>query len=414
MSAHARLRDILGAALTRVRGTETVAWWLEQHPEIGYDHLFAFGKAASAMALGALRARPEPVRGLVITKHGHLDRELSGFAQVECIESDHPVPGPASLQAGRKLMEFLSQAPADARFMALISGGASSLVEALAPNLSLRDLSELTERMLAEGLTIAEMNAVRCSVSRIKGGRLAHYLNGRPTCTLMISDVPGNDPAVIGSGPLTQTPDATLPVTLSDRARRLIGKVERMPAPPAEAFAHLQTHIIATLEDAKGAAAKRARELGFEVHPHVEFLEDEAAKTGTGLAEWMTQATVPAGLHIWGGETTVHLPEKPGRGGRNQHLALAAAIALDGTDGIRLLACGTDGTDGPTEDAGGEVDGTTLGRGRKLGLDAGQALTRADAGSYLAAVDALVTTGPTGTNVMDLVLASKGRTAFPG
>ena len=408
MNTPSLLRDILEASLTRVRGTEAVAQWLGQHPEVEFDHLVAFGKAASAMALGALRTRPAPQRGLVITKHGHLDDELDGFPQIECVESDHPVPGEASLQAGRRLVEFLGEAPDDARFLALISGGASSLIEVLAPNLDLQGLSELTERLLAEGLAITEMNAVRRSISCIKGGRLAHFLDGRPTCALMISDVPGDDPAVIGSGPLTAVRDEALPETLSDGTRELIERAERMPVPPPEAFQNLQTHIIATLEDAKEAAARRAEELGLTVHLHPEFLEDEAGKTGTELAEWLKQIDTPPGLHIWGGETTVRLPENPGRGGRNQHLALAAATALEGVKGIRLLACGTDGTDGPNEDAGGEVDGGTLLHGRDLGLDAGQALAQADAGNYLADVGALVTTGPTGTNVMDVVLALKG------
>ena len=408
MNAHGLLRDILDASLTRVRGTEAVARWLERERQVEYDHLIAFGKAASAMTLGALRARPAPRRGLVITKRGHLNDELDDSPQIECVESDHPVPGEASLRAGRRLVEFMRGAPADARFLALVSGGASSLVEVLAPNLDLRELGELTERLLAEGLAITEMNAVRRSISCIKGGRLAHYLEGRPTCALMISDVPGDDPAVIGSGPLTATRGEILPETLSDGTRRLIEKAERMPVPPPEAFQCLQIHIIATLEDAKEAAVLRAEELGLPARAHPEFLEDEAGKTGMELAERLRRTDAPAGLHVWGGETTVRLPENPGRGGRNQHLALAAATVLDGVEGVRLLACGTDGTDGPTEDAGGEIDGTTLARGRSLGLDAGQALARADAGNYLAAVDALVTTGPTGTNVMDLVLALKG------
>ena len=408
MNSHSLLRDILEASLTRVRGTEAVAQWLDRHPEVEYDHVIAFGKAASAMALGALRARPAPRRGLVITKHGHLDDELDGFSQIERIESDHPVPGEASLQAGRRLVEFLGEAPDDAQFLALISGGASSLIEVLAPNLDLQGLSELTERLLAEGLAITEMNAVRRSISCIKGGRLAHYLDGRPTCALMISDVPGDDPAVIGSGPLTAVRDEVLPETLSDGTRELIERAERMPVPSPEAFQNLQTHIIATLEDAKEAAAHRAQELGFPVHRHPEFLEDEAGKTGVGLAEYLKRIETPPGVHIWGGETTVRLPENPGRGGRNQHLALAAATALEGVKGIRLLACGTDGTDGPTEDAGGEVDGGTVLHGQESGLDAEQALARADAGNYLSAVNALVTTGPTGTNVMDVVLAIKG------
>ena len=122
MNADSLLQEILGASLTRVRGTEAVVQWLDCHPEVEYDHVIAFGKAASAMTLGALRTRPAPQRGLVITKHGHLDGELGDFPQIECVESDHPVPGETSLQAGQRLVEFLGEAPAGARFLALISG----------------------------------------------------------------------------------------------------------------------------------------------------------------------------------------------------------------------------------------------------------------------------------------------------
>ena len=401
------LIQALNAALRRVRGTEVVADWLQQHPDVTYSHLIAIGKAASAMALGALRARPQLQSGLVITKHHHLDEELNAHPQIECRESDHPVPGPNSLSAGERLRDYLQQAPTEARFLVLISGGASSLVEVLAPGLNLKGLRRLTENLLSEGLNIAEMNAVRRLISGIKGGRLAHDLDGRPTCALMISDVPGNDPAIIGSGPLTAVRDDALPDALSPQTRDILTAIEPIPVPPEEVFAQLETHIIATLEDAKQAVAQFAAQRGLAAHLHPEFLDEDAGQCGVRLAKQLMRPTTAPGLHIWGGETTVQLPTQPGRGGRNQHLALAAARALDGTQGIELLAVGTDGTDGPTDDAGGLVDGQTLSKGRALNLDAADSLGRADAGPYLAATEALVTTGPTGTNVMDLVLALK-------
>lgn len=410
MNRDAILRDTFAAAVARVCGEQAVAAWLQRHPDIACDHLFACGKAAAAMTLGALQER-DVERGLIITKHGHLDAALDDFPHLACLESDHPVPGTASLRAGRQLLEFLAQAPADASFLALISGGASSLVEVLAPGLDLDALGRLTECLLHEGLAIDEMNAVRRSVSCIKGGRLAHYLDGRTACALMISDVPGNDPGVIGSGPLTPMREDRLPEALSDTARGILERATGMPVPGPDAFRHLQTHIVATLEDAKEAAARHAAAQGLAAHLHPEFLDGDAAGVGRELAAWLQTPAAACGLHVWGGETTVRLPDRPGRGGRNQQLALAAACALAGASGIHLLACGTDGTDGPTDDAGGLVDGMTLARGQALQLDAEDFLARADAGAYLAATDALVTTGPTGTNVMDLALALKTEAA---
>ena len=401
------LRALFDAALDRVRGDAAVAAWLRAHPEVAYDHLLAFGKAAAAMADGALAARPEPAAGLVITKHGHLEGRCAGRPNLRCLEADHPVPGAASLAAGEALLEFLAAAPAGARFLALISGGASSLVEALVPGLDLAGLGRLTDRLLGAGLPIDRMNAARRSVSRLKGGRLARHLNGRPACALLISDVPGDAPWVIGSGPLSPAPDDGAGSAPPAAAQELLAGAEPVPVPPPEAFANIDTHVIATLEDAKAAAAAAARARGLPTRVHGTFLDGDAQAQGARLARWLRGAEAPAGCHVWGGETTVRLPARPGRGGRNQHLALAAARELDGADGIRLLACGTDGTDGPTADAGGEVDGATLARGRARGLDADAALAAADAGNYLEAAGALVATGPTGTNVMDLVLALK-------
>lgn len=401
------LRSTLDASLRRVRGDAAVEDWLRRYPDVRYDHLVAFGKAAAAMASGALRARGQPERGILITKHGHMEEALEKESWLQYIESGHPVPDANSLEAGEALIRFLESAPPGARFLVLISGGASSLVEALSPGMDLERLSRLNRHLLAEGFPIDIMNAVRRSVSRLKGGRLARYLDGRPSCALVISDVPGDNPSVIGSGPLTPSPESVPLDRLGEQIRGLLEKVEKMPVPENASFRNIDLHIVATLADARRAARAHGEEQGFPVREHEEFLDGDAAETGERLARLLREETTPAGLHIWGGETTVHLPENPGRGGRNQHLALAAARVLDGHPGIRMLACGTDGTDGATPDAGGEVDGSTLARGRDLGLDADAALAAADSGSYLEATDSLVTTGPTGTNVMDLVLAFK-------
>ncbi|MEW6729609.1 MAG: MOFRL family protein, partial [Pseudomonadota bacterium] len=164
--------------------------------------------------------------------------------------------------------------------------------------------------------------------------------------------------------------------------------------------------IVATNGMALDGAEQAAMGLGVPIHRHAEFLQGDAAEVGERLARWLRGAA-PPGLHLWGGETTVRLPPVPGRGGRNQHLALSAALALDGTTGITLLAAGSDGTDGPTADAGGCVDGTTAALIRAAGVDPVRALGAADSGTALAAAQALVRLGPTGTNVMDFVLALK-------
>ena len=170
-------------------------------------------------------------------------------------------------------------------------------------------------------------------------------------------------------------------------------------------FENVTTHVIATLDDAKNAAAKRAESLGFEVTTYAEFMEGNAEQKAVELCQQLTSAK--AGIHIWGGETSLILPKNPGRGGRNQHLAGVAARELEGNNDIVFLAAGTDGTDGPTPDAGGLVDGQTVERGKQKNLNISDHLAAADVGNYLINTNDLVTTGPTGTNVMDLVVALK-------
>jgi hydroxypyruvate reductase len=395
------------AALTRVSGSDAVRRYLEQHPLEGKHCLVAIGKAAASMSLGALDACSKDIEaGLVITKHGHLDEGLDKYPGVRCVESDHPVPSEASLAAGGSLLEFIDQSPDDARFLFLISGGASSLVEVLTEGMALERLREVTDALLAGGLSITKMNQVRRSISRIKGGRLAGYLKGRKTTCLLISDVPGDDPAVIGSGPLVNVEqgDVGLP-GLPEKMRDLLSDIELVPAPEASAFKSITVEVIATLEDAKQAAAAEAERLGYDVTLHPEFLEDDAEEAAQSLTRQLAEAA--PGVHIWGGETAVTLPSDPGRGGRNQHLALKAAVELRGKQGLYLLAAGTDGTDGPTEDAGALVDGATIARGESGGGSPEEALRRFDAGTFLEASGDLIRTGPTGTNVMDLVIGLK-------
>jgi hydroxypyruvate reductase len=216
----------------------------------------------------------------------------------------------------------------------------------------------------------------------------------------VVSDVPGNDLRAIGSGPLVADEDLRRPLTLRDMPDFITEALKHMPPAPAPddaCFQNVKREIVATLDNAKSAAVETAKELGYQIMLETSFV------SGARLAKKLLRAE-PGTVHVWGGETTVRLPESPGRGGRNQSLALAAAMMLQGHDDTWFLAAGTDGTDGPTEDAGALVDGGTIARGEQAGLDARQFLARADAGSFLEASGDLIQTGPTGTNVMDIML----------
>ncbi|WP_296809361.1 MOFRL family protein, partial [Thiocapsa sp.] len=265
----------------------------------------------------------------------------------------------------------------------------------------------MNQWLLGSGLPIDAVNRVRKSVSRIKGGGLLSALGERPSRALAISDVPGNEPGVIGSGLLVAevglvegVAGLDLPKWLSDCVER--GLAERGALP----MLGPQIELVATLETAKSAAADAGRRAGLAVRIDTQPVEGDAALVGRHLARALLDG--PPGLSITGGETTLCLPDAPGRGGRNQHLALAAAIELAGHADAVLLSAGTDGTDGPTDDAGALVDGATLERIRDAGLDADRGLRRADSGTLLEASGDLIRTGPTGTNVMDLILGWRG------
>lgn len=376
------LLELLHAGLARVEGRRCVREALlagAPAPSAAPVWAAAVGKAASSMALGAFDALGSSLeRVLVITKSGHLAPELRSLPGLEALESAHPLPDERSLAAGRRLLDWVQGLPAAVSPLFLVSGGASSLVEVLASGASLAELERLSARALAEGVPIAELNARRTRLSRIKGGGLAAQLRGRRARALLISDVPGDDPAVIGSGLLGPPPDA------GDRIER---------------------QIIASVDLAMEAVVTAAVQRGLTAERAAERFEGEA----TRLAARFTHELLVGNsqVRVWGGESTVHLPEHPGRGGRNQHLALAAASYLPDYPELMLLAAGTDGTDGPSEAAGGLVDAETCSRLSLAGLEAEDCLLRADSGTALAAADALVRTGPTGTNVADLVIGLK-------
>jgi hydroxypyruvate reductase len=393
------LLHILESALAAVHGRVRVREHLEHERFDAPVCLIAVGKAACAMAQGAhdaLGARI--VTGLVVTKHGHAEP-----LPWPVIEAGHPLPDAASLAAGERLASFVSDIPQTATVLVLLSGGASALLELLPEGMTLADLQRLNAWLLGSGLDIHAMNAVRKRLSCIKGGRLAQRLHPRRVLCLAISDVPGDDPASIGSGPLTPDRVALDASRLPEFVHAWLALAPPRPLPEDACFQRLRYIIVARNADARAAAAHAATESGWRVNNAPEPIYGDAAMTGARLARELL-AAAPGTVYVWGGETTVVLPDSPGRGGRCQTLALAAAQVFAGRDDVWLLAAGSDGSDGPGDEAGALVDGGTLARGAGEGFDAAAALSAADAGSFLEASGDLVQTGPTGTNVMDLVL----------
>jgi len=400
--------EIFLAALDQVNGRHVVSQHLKSSQ---YEHaapaVVAIGKAAQAMMLGAYDLLGEAIsdQGMVITKAGHLEGSTVEEMGVLGLESGHPLPNEQSLDAGSMLLDFLSQQPAGRPLLFLLSGGTSSLVEVLQDGVTLSELSRANSWLLASGLPIKSINDVRRRLSKIKGGGLLQFIGQRPVDVLLISDVQGDDPAVIGSGLLVasdSTPTELNGLALPDWLQALIERCDVL-RPVSQTDISLQ--VVANLDMACGAAVKKAEELGYAVVRHNEFLCGDAEVAGKKIAKVLKDGAV--GIHIWGGETTVCLPLNSGCGGRNQHLALTVAQEIAGCDGLYLLAVGTDGSDGTTSDAGALVDGGTIARAAIEGYDSADCLRRADAGSLLAASGDLINTGPTGTNVMDLVIALK-------
>lgn len=406
-SSDARLpsRDLLlnlyQGALKAVQGRRCVAEHLVRHSLHGRVWAIALGKASASMLEGA-QDTTQIERALLVTKPGYAPARFA--PSIEVIEAGHPVPDEHSLAAGQRLLALMATAPADVEWLFLISGGTSSLIEMLPAGLTLADLQRVNQWLLASGLPIDQMNTLRRRVSRIKGGQLCEYLGGRPARVLLISDVLGDDPSIIGSGLLVASSVAS---SVSVSLPAWLGSLlTALPDTPAQTDCpSVETHIVARLDNALAAVVAQGRERGFPVQQHPERLAGDAAIVGRDVAMQL-KAAVP-GVHLWGGETTVTLPEHPGKGGRCQQLALAAAMQLAGDSRITLLAAGTDGSDGPGEVAGACIDGGTLARGQDAGASASHALQNADAGAFLEASGDLLETGPTGTNVTDLVIALK-------
>ena len=374
------LLALLQAALQRVDGRRCVQQALRRGaPPAAPVWVAAVGKAAVSMALGAHDALGGAIeRTLIITHDSEAASRVARGSALEVLVSSHPLPDARSLVAGARLLAWVDALPVHAQPLFLISGGSSALVELPEAGASLADLEALTRLSFTQGMPITELNARRAALSRIKGGKLAARLAGRAARALFVSDVPQDDPRVIGSGlmgPYGETPD------------------------------QVQREVVASVDHAVAAVAERAGALGLNVQAATQRFADDAVRLAARFAHELRLAA--AQLCVWGGESTVRLPAHPGRGGRNQHLALATARLIAGHSDLLLLAAGTDGIDGLSEDAGALVDGETCARLALAELDPDQCLAQADSARALAASGDLVHTGPTGTNVGDLVIGLK-------
>lgn len=385
------------------------------------------GKAAGAMAQGLEeRLGARVTGGFVVVKDDH----EAPTQRVSCRAAGHPIPDDAGARAAEDLLALVEQADADTLLLAVFSGGASALLPAPPAGVSLADERALTTLLLGSGLAIQAVNTVRRHVSRLRGGQLARAAAPATLISLVLSDVIGDDMTAIASGPTVADP-----TSFADAVEILAagGLLDRMPASlrhHLEAgqrgqlpenprlgdplFGKQRTFIIGNNGRALRACAKAAAEAGFTPLLLTTRLEGEAREVARVLVSLAREVrasgrpiAAPACL-LCGGETTVTL-RGAGRGGRNQELALAAALALEGLQDVVLLSGGTDGTDGPTDAAGAVASGQTVARARALGLDARQHLEQNDAYPYFSALGDLLLTGPTGTNVMDIQVLLVGR-----
>ena len=353
LTARELLVHLYETAIDAVDGRRLVQQWCRENPDQVFTHCIAIGKAAAAMLQGALDARNAINSALLITARERVTRELRRSAGVTVVESAHPVPDQSTLEAGRALLSYLRDIPERSGLLVLISGGASSLVEVPVEGISLAQLQEINRYLLASGKDIHAMNAWRKAFSGIKGGGLLRYVQQLQCTQLIISDVQGDDPAVIGSGLLVVSDN--IQRDSDDRLQSLLPRLPRSD----ERYPPITTHVIGSNALARRAVAEEAGHQGLDHYLHDEFISGDAIQRGRALGEYLRSA--PAGVHVWGGETTVELPDNPGLGGRNQSLALALAAAIEGVEDLSVLAAGTDGIDGNTPCAGAVVSGSTAG-----------------------------------------------------
>ena len=412
--ARQALRALFDAAVAAADPRIVLAQHLPPKPTKGRTIVVGGGKSAAVMAAALEDAWPDvAMQGVVVTRYGH----AVPTKRIEVIEAAHPVPDANSQKGAQRLLQAVQGLTADDLVIALMSGGASALLAAPAPGLTLEDKQAINKALLACGANITEMNAVRKHLSAIKGGRLAAAAAPARIVTMAISDVPGDDPAVIGSGPTV--PDRT---TFAD-ARALIARFGIVPSPAVAArlaqdadetpkpgsLPRTEFRMIATPLMALQATAKAAAAMGFTPVILGDALEGESKEMGTvmaGIARSIRDHGYPVkapAVLLSGGETTVTLGAGPfGHGGRNTEFLAGLAVALDGAPGIWAMAADTDGVDGMDEVAGAILTPDTLVRLKAQGLEARTMLAGHDSHTLFKSVGDLIVTGPTLTNVNDI------------
>jgi hydroxypyruvate reductase len=421
------LRSLYDAAVARALPARNIAPFLPAPPR-GRTLVLGAGKAGGAMAaaVDALWPAQAPLSGLVVTRYHHVPPAYKARpGRIEVVEAAHPVPDAAGEAAAKRILDLAHGLTADDLVLCLVSGGASALLALPADGLSLQDKRKVNQALLASGAAIDEMNCVRKHLSAIKGGRLAVRCAPAQVVTLLISDVPGDAPEVIGSGPTVADPSTcadalrilqryAIDIPPAARAGLDSGAFET-PKPGDSRLAGHQLHLVATPQQSLQAAAELARAAGIAAHILSDEIEGESREVGkvhAALARAVARHGAPFArpcVILSGGETTVTLRGqgaggsgvRPGRGGRASEFLLGCAVALQGTPGVHVLAADTDGIDGIEDNAGAVVTPDTLARAAAAGLKAGDFLDRNDAYGFFHALGDLVVPGPTFTNVND-------------
>ena len=418
------LEHLYRAAVQRALPLHNTAAFLPPPPR-GRTLVLGAGKAGGAMAqaVEALWPKDAPLSGLVVTRYHHVPPRPTGLPQrIEVVEAAHPVPDAAGLEAAERILALTRGLSADDLVLCLISGGGSALLTLPAEGLTLEEKQRVNRALLESGANIIEMNCVRKHLSRIKGGRLAAACAPAQVVTLTISDVPGDDPSVIASGPTV--PDASSCADAVAILQRygieapgaIMSLLEQgaleTPKPGDAVFQGQQVHMIATPQQSLEAAAAAARAAGVQAHILSDEMEGESREVGkvqAALARAVARRGQPFGrpcVILSGGETTVTVRRQPermprGRGGRAGEFCLGLAQALQGQAGVWALAADTDGIDGMEDNAGAFVAPDTMARAQAQGLKVDAFLGRNDAYGYFSALGDLVVTGPTYTNVND-------------
>ena len=397
-------RRIALSAMEAVKPDAAVKRALENVTLQGNLYLVAVGKAAWQMANAAVNALDRPVvKGIVLTKYHHIQGEIPG---VTCMEAGHPVPDENGFRGTQAILDMTAHLSASDTVLFLLSGGGSALFEK--PLVSAEELREVTRRMLASGLDIVQMNTVRKRLSAVKGGRFARWCAPARIEAILLSDVLGDPLDMIASGPAAADPSTCVQaMDIAKRNHLLVSEAVAhcLETETPKEITNVHTQVIGSVRELCRAAEKKARELGYEPVFLTDRLCCEADDAGKEIARILKEnaGNGKKMAILAGGETVVHV-KGTGLGGRNQQLALAAAGILDGVPNAALISVGSDGTDGPTDAAGGYVDGTTVRRMRESALDYDAMLKNNDAYHALEKTDGLIITGPTGTNVNDLVV----------